>query len=104
MKRLLFCALACTLGGCSARYTVLTVPAVSMTEPAFDASYKGTPSGRVNVSYCKGDSAIASHDRNVGMMDEAILKAQNQSGARYLTDVTLSRDGSCLVVEATAMK
>ena len=92
------------LSGCSARYTVLTVPAVSMTEPSFQNSTPGTPAGHVESTYCRGDDPITSQDKNVGLLDEAVMKAQKQSGADYLTDVTVYRDGSCVVVEATAMK
>jgi hypothetical protein len=92
------------LSGCSARYAVLTVPAVSMTNPSFQGGTPGTPAGHVESTYCRGDDPITSQDKNVGLIDEAVMKAQKQSGADYLTDVTVYRDGSCVVVEATAMK
>jgi hypothetical protein len=40
----------------------------------------------------------------VGLIDEAVMKAQQQSGARYLSDVTIYREGSCVIVDAMAMK
>jgi hypothetical protein len=33
-----------------------------------------------------------------------VMKAQKESGASYLTDVTVYQDGKCIVVEGTAMK
>jgi len=90
--------------GCAARYTILTAPAVSMTDPSFDASYKGTSLGKVEAEHCPGDDTVASHDNNVGLIDEAVLKAQQKVGAKYLSDVTISRDGNCIVVEGTGMK
>jgi hypothetical protein len=89
---------------CSARYAILTVPAISMTNASFDPGYKGTKVAPVEAKYCRGDATIASHDNNVGLIDEAVIKAEQQSGAQYLKDVVISRDGSCVVVEATAMK
>jgi hypothetical protein len=90
--------------GCSARHTILTVPAVSMTNPSFDPGHTATAGEHVEAQYCRGDAPLASHDNNIGLIDEAVMKAQKQSGAQYLSDVTISRDGSCVVVEATAMK
>lgn len=92
------------MSGCSARYAVLTVPAVSMTNPSFQSAKPGMPAGHVESTYCRGDDPITSQDKNVGLVDEAVMKAQKESGAAYLTDVTVYRDGSCIVVEATAMK
>lgn len=90
--------------GCAARYTVLTVPAVSMTNPSFEADKPAVAGEHVEATYCQGDDPVVSHDKNVGLIDEAVMKAQKQSGATYLSDVTISRDGKCMVVEATAMK
>jgi hypothetical protein len=90
--------------GCSSRYTILAVPAVSMTTPSLPAGTKGTPAGRVEAHYCTGDTPIVSKDDNVGMMDEAIMRAQQQSGASYLSDVTIQRDSDCVYVEGMAMK
>jgi len=92
------------MSGCSARYAVLTVPAVSMTNPSFQSGAPGTAAGHVESTYCPGDDAITSQDKNVGLIDEAVMKAQKESGAAYLSDVTVYRDGRCVVVEATAMK
>ena len=90
--------------GCAARYTVLTVPAVSMTDPSFEPGKSGAAGQPVEATYCQGDDPLVSHDHNIGLIDEAVMKAQKQSGATYLRDVTISRDGKCMVVEATAMK
>jgi len=101
---LMIVGVALSTVGCAARYTVLTVPAVSMTNPSFDPGKAATSAGPVEATYCQGDEPLVSHDQNVGLIDEAVMKAQKQSGAAYLTDVTISRDGKCMVVQATAMK
>ncbi len=104
MKALLMLAGVLVATGCSAHYAVLTVPAVSMTEPSVAPGTAATPAGHVESKYCPGDDSLTSQDHNVGLIDEAVMKAQKQSGADYLTDVTVYRDGKCVVVEGTAMK
>lgn len=95
-------ALAAT--GCSNRYTILSVPAVSMTTPSLPEGTPAQPAGRVEAEYCTGDDPIVSKDDNVGLIDEAVAKAQQKSGAKYLSDVTIQRDASCVYVEGMAMK
>lgn len=95
---------ALSLGGCAARYALLTVPAISMTQPSFEPTHKGAQGSRIEATYCQGEAPISSHDNNVGLIDEVVLKAQKQSGASYLSDVTIFRDGQCVVVDAIAMK
>jgi hypothetical protein len=100
----LLCALAAVAIGCSAHYKILSVPAMSMTVPSIPPGTAATAAGRVESQFCTGDDAVVSKDANVGMIDEAVAKAQQQSGAKYLSDVTVSGDGNCVYVEATAMK
>jgi hypothetical protein len=90
--------------GCSAHYKILSVPAMSMTVPSVPAGTTATAAGKVESEFCSGDDAVVSKDANVGMIDEAVAKAQQQSGAKYLSDVTISGDGKCIYVEGTAMK
>lgn len=80
------------------------MPAVSMTNPSFDADKPGVAGEHVEATYCPGDDPVVSHDKNLGLIDEQVMKAQKPSGATYLSNVTISRDGKCMVVEATAMK
>jgi hypothetical protein len=89
---------------CGGRYTILSVPAVSMTTPSLPEGTKLQPAGRVQSQYCVGDDPVVSQDSNVGLIDEAVAKAQQQSGAQYLSDVTISQDASCVYVDAMAMK
>lgn len=91
--------------GCSAHYKILSVPAMSMTLPSIpEGTAPATAAGRVQSEFCTGDDPLVSKDSNVGMIDEAVAKAQQQSGAKYLSDVTVSGDGNCVYVEGTAMK
>ena len=58
----------------------------------------------MSAEYCQGDDPITSNDHNVGLIDEAVMKAQKQSGAEYLGDVTISQKGGCVMVEGIVMK
>ncbi len=92
------------MNGCVAqRQTILTVPAVSMTRPSMSEGYVARPGEKVSAEYCRGDDPLVSQDRNIGLIDEAIMKAQKQSNAEYLSDVTISQAGQCIMVEGTAM-
>lgn len=104
MRALLFTTAILLLTGCVSRYAILTVPAVSMTNASFEPGATYVDAGPVTAQYCTGDDAISSSDNNIGLIDEVVLKAQKQSGAKYLRDVTIMSDGSCVDVEATAMK
>ena len=104
MSRLAFLVLATLATGCAGRYTVLSVPAISMTKTTFEPGYQATPGPHVSAQYCSGDKPIVSQDDNVGLIDEAVMKAQQQSGATYIADAVISRDGDCVIVEGTAMK
>jgi hypothetical protein len=100
----LLCIFGALSMGCSAHYKILSVPAMSMTVPSLPAGTAATAAGRVEAQFCTGDDAVVSKDANVGLIDEVVAKAQQKSGAQYLSDVTISGDGSCVYVEATAMK
>jgi hypothetical protein len=97
-------ALALLASGCASRHAILTVPAVSMTTPSVQEGSTASAGEPVAGRYCRGDDPVVSKDGNIGLIDEAVMIAQRDSGARYLKDVTIFREGSCVVVEATAMK
>ena len=92
------------VNACATRQTILTVPAVSMTQPSVDPNHAAQPGDKVKAEYCQGDDPITTDDHNVGLIDEAVMKAQRESGAEYLSDVTISQKGSCVMVEGVAMK
>jgi hypothetical protein len=101
---LLLLALASFIAGCSGRYTLLAVPAISMTSTTFPPGYRAAPGPRVEAKFCTGDKPVASKDDNIGLIDEAVMKAQQQTGATYLADVVISREDDCVVVDGTAMR
>jgi hypothetical protein len=105
MKTPIILAAVALLSGCAAeRHTILTVPAVSMTQPSLQPGYQAHPVGPVNAEYCQGDYPLVSKDQNIGLIDEAVMKAQRQSGATYISDVTISQKENCVSVEGTAMQ
>jgi hypothetical protein len=99
----LVCAAALSSAACAGRHTILAVPAVSMTTPALPPGATSTQIGRVEASFCHGDDPLVSQDSNIGLIDEAIAKAQKMTNATYLKDVTIQSDGACVYVEAMAM-
>jgi len=104
VSRLAPLALAACVAGCAGRYTILTVPAISMTTTTFAAGYHGTPGAHVEAKFCSGDTPVISKDDSVGLIDEAVMKAQQQSGATYIADAVISRQEDCVFVVGTAMK
>lgn len=109
MSRRILLSLAAMLAaasatGCGGRYTILSVPAISMTQTTFDAGYRATPGPHVEARYCSGDDPVVSKDNAVGLIDEAVAKAQKQSGATYIADAVISREDDCVVVAGTAMR
>src|SRR5262249_5093302 len=69
---LVACAAATTALGCNNRYTILSVPAVSMSTPSLPTGTAAQPSGRVEAQYCTGDDPVSSKDDNIGLIDEAV--------------------------------
>lgn len=99
--------IALGLSACAHRVNLLSTPAVSMTENSFESTYKAKEAGAVTAKYCTGDDAQSSSSKGtsqIGLMDEVIHKAQEQSGARYISNAQFFGEGSCVVLEGTAMK
>ncbi len=92
------------LAACATRQPILTTPAVSMTTANIPTDYKGKEIGPVNSRYCYGDEALTRKGDNVGLMDEVIFRAQQDSKATYITNATFFTEGKCIVLEGTAVK
>ncbi|MDD9942241.1 MAG: hypothetical protein OXU20_14440 [Myxococcales bacterium] len=86
------------------RIPLATMPAVSMTERSVAAGTQGEEIGEVEGIYCQGDDPIVSDSKNIGMLDEAIMQAQKQSGADYITGAQFFREGDCVVVTGLGMR
>ena len=102
----LFIPVACVLLlGCGgSRQSLVNLPAVSMSTKGMEAGATAEKIGPVSAEFCTGDDAISTTDSNVGLMDEVIARAEQQSGASYIADAQFSTKGSCIYLDGTAMK
>lgn len=94
---------AVAVAGCCESYLLVQAPAVSMSVRSSDGRV-ATPVGPIAVRYCQGDKPIVSQTLTVGMMDEAIAKAEQQTGASYISDARFTVECACMVLEGTAMR
>jgi hypothetical protein len=95
------------LASCATPKTlVLSTPAVSMTDTSFEAGRHFASTQEVKSRFCVGDDAISSSkdESNIGFMDELVLRAQKESGARYISNAQFFAQGNCMLLEGTAMK
>ena len=91
------------LVGCGSRPTRLVEAEwASMTKSNLPARANVTEVGRAEGKYCPTTFGSGHH----GLMDEALLNAQKNSGADYLQHAvfTLDRKNTCVSVEGTAFK
>jgi hypothetical protein len=103
MKKIISVSFLILLGACASRFPLFSSPLVSMTKYSFS---EGTLSeiGPVEARYCHGDRAQTSTAHNIGLIDEAIYKAQQQTGADYISNAMISAEGSCVVIEGMAVR
>ncbi len=92
-----------TLVACTSREPLMSVSMVSMTKYSFSQGNLQEV-GLVETRFCKGDPAISSTSSNVGMIDEVVLKAQKEKRADYISNVLVSREGKCIVLEGMALR
>ena len=96
-------AVVSATAACCDSYLLVQVPAVSMSVRSAE-NQRATSLGPVNVRYCSGDPTLASQDASVGLMDEAIAKAEQQTGASYIADARFTAECGCLSLQGVAMK
>lgn len=102
-----FAALAVIAAGCSstpARKRVFSVPVVSMTHSRIPSGYKIKVGRAISTRFCKGDAPVVETGQTVGMIDQAIHKAQIEHNATHLYDVLVMQEKSCFVLEALAVQ
>ena len=106
MKKLMICAsLLVMIAGCATRSPLLSTPAVSMTQDSVPKGSTAKNLGPVTSRYCYGDEATTRKGDTVGLMDEVIMKAQEEKKASYIANANFSYEGtSCIVLEGDAMK
>jgi hypothetical protein len=106
MRNLCFLAIAVVaMTGCATvRQPLLSTPAVSMTQDSVPKDSKTVDLGPVESKYCYGEPALSKKADSIGLMDEVILKAQQDKKASYIANANFSYEGTCIVLEGEAMK
>lgn len=89
------------LSSCAFKQRILNASAVSMTKYSLKKNQTLEEVGEVSGEFCP-DSF--NDTGNVGLLDEAIKKAQKSNKADFLTHVTFYSQGRCVLVEGTAMR
>ncbi|HEX3904422.1 MAG TPA: hypothetical protein VH853_16410 [Polyangia bacterium] len=84
-------------------YLLVQMPAVSMSMRASQGQ-RATAIGPVNAKFCYGEPPLVSQDGTVGLIDEAIAKAEKQTGASYIADARFTQSCGCMILEGTAMR
>src|SRR5690242_14236379 len=76
-KSVMVLALMAGFSACATPKTLLlSTPAVSMTDSAFEPGTKFNAAGEIKSQFCRGEDAVSSKgDLNVGNMDELIFKS-----------------------------
>ena len=104
-KTLLTSSILVMCSACATQRTLLTAPMVSMTDSNEAAPNSLKPAGNIESSYCYGDEPLATKNKNdIGLMDEVIFRAQQQSGAKFIQNATFIAEGKCLKLDGIAMK
>jgi hypothetical protein len=91
------------LSSCATRQHVLSVAAISMTETSKDPAFKTEKLGAIEAEYCQ-DSYSATTGKDIGLIDEAVKKAQVQAHADVLENVDVYKSANCVIVSGTAVK
>jgi hypothetical protein len=96
MKNLTLILIAAVSVSCAMRQKVLDTSAISMTHDSVQPGNELITKGPVKAEFCtdtfndKGD---------IGLMDEAVKKAQAENQIDYIMNASFWSTGSCMVVE-----
>lgn len=91
--------------GCStARKHVLSAQLVSMTHSQVPEDYRLKRISIADESFCEDDKPIYNSGKVVGLVDQAILKAQKKHKATHLADVSIFIEEDCGVISGTAVR
>lgn len=102
---LVACALSSMAAACtSARESLVTLPAVSMSESTLNPAKMGTDLGPVTARYCAGETPNVAKTSKVGLLDEVTHLAQAEKKASYIMDAQYFRQGNCVILEGKAVR
>ena len=102
MKTLIIVSLLLGVTSCAHKVKVLDASAVSMTHTSVEANQNLVEVGEIESEFCPD----AFKDKGqIGLLDEAILRAQKKSGADWIMNASFWRDGNgCISVTGTGKK
>ncbi len=96
MKNLTLVLIAAIAVSCAHRTKVLDTAAISMTHDSVKPGHELVTKGPVTAEFCTdtfGDKG------QIGLMDEAVKKAQSMNQVDYIMNATFWSTGGCMVVE-----
>ena len=93
-----------SLAGCASQRPLFKAPMVSTTDSSVETPGHLEDLGPVTARYCPGDPPQDPTNKNIGMLDEVIGKAQSSVNARYIKDAQFYTAGNCVYLEGTALR
>jgi hypothetical protein len=86
---------------CVSKQKIMDAPMVSMTHTELRDGQRLQAMGSVTGQFCQ-DSM---HDKNsIGLFDEAIKSAQEESHADFISNASFFKEGSCITLEGIGEK
>lgn len=96
MKNLTLVLIATVAVSCAHRTKVLDTAAISMTHDSIKPGHELVTKGPVTAEYC---TDTFNDKGQIGLMDEAVKKAQTMNQVDYIMNATFWSTAGCMVVE-----
>lgn len=101
MKNLALVLIAAVSVSCAMRQKVLDTSAISMTHDSLKPGTELMTKGPVKAEFC---SDAFKDKGDIGLMDEAVKKAQADNQVDYIMNASFWSTGGCMVVEGEGAK
>ncbi len=101
MKNLALVLIAAVSVSCAMRQKVLDTSAISMTHDSLKPGTELMTMGPVKAEFC---SDAFKDKGDIGLMDEAVKKAQTDNQVDYIMNASFWSTGGCMVVEGEGAK
>ncbi len=101
MKNLALILIAAVSVSCAMRQKVLDTSAISMTHDSLKPGTELMTKGPVKAEFC---SDAFKDKGDIGLMDEAVKKAQADNQVDYIMNASFWSTGGCMVVEGEGAK
>lgn len=96
MKTLILISIALVVSSCAMRQKVMDAPAVSMTHDSIKPGMELVTKGPVKAEFCTDSWKDKG---SIGLMDEAVKKAQTDNQVDYILNASFWTTGGCMQVE-----